>query len=164
MAGGPLFPSSAFPTDTIGRLFPGRYAGTGGNIAPNDQGLGVMASLSADATWDLRFQIPPAAAIPSGTMKLRILSIANAGSGALKVTVNDAVVAVGASPSAASLTAESQSTITWAGGDNDKYKETKVTLTASPAGSDILVVGLKFQTTGTTLAVVSVHSVSVIWE
>ena len=164
MAGGPIYPYSAIPTDTTGRLFPVRYAGVGGNIAPNDQALGVVGSLGADATWDLRFLMPPAAAIPSGTLKLRVLMLSAANSGVVKYTVNDAVVAVGSSPSAATLTAETQSSITWVAGDSDKYKEDKVTLTASPAGNDVLVVGLKFQTSGWTLSVTLACIVSVIWE
>lgn len=164
MAGGPILPNSAIPRDTQGRTFPSIYMGSGGNAAPNDQGLGVSASIAGDVTWDLRFLMPPAAAIPSGTMKLRVLSLANAGSGDCKFQVNDAIVAVAASPSAASLTAESLSTATWAAGEGDKYKETKITLTPTPSGNDVLVVALTFKTSGYTLAVVSTHIVTVIWE
>lgn len=164
MAGGPLIPHSLYPADTAGRLFPSFYGGAGGNQAPRDEGMGVMASLSADATWELRFLMPPAAAIPSGTMKLRLLALANAATGDAKVTVRDAVVAVGASPSAASLTAETQATVTWGASDNDKYKESKIPLTASPAGNDVLVVAVTFNTTGWTLAQVSTWIASIIWE
>lgn len=162
MAGGPIYPSSAYPADTSGRLFPWFYAGGGGNTSPHDEGLGVKASLDADAIWELRFGMPPT--IPSGTLKLRVLSLANATSGVLKFTVSDKNVAAAASPSAATLNNETQSSVTWGASDNDKYKETKITLTSTPAGNDMLVVALKFQTTGTTLAVLSAHIVSVIWE
>jgi hypothetical protein len=162
MAGGPIFPSSPFPADTAGRLFPNFYAGAGGNAASHDEGLGVKASLDADAVWELRFFIPPV--LPTGTLKLRVLSLANATSGALNFTVSDKNVAAGASPSAASLNVETQSTVTWAALDNDKYKETKITLTSTPIANDVLVVALKFQTTGTTLAQISTHIVSIIWE
>ena len=47
MAGGPIYPSSAYPADSSGRLFPTFYSGTGGNASPVDEGLGVKASLDA---------------------------------------------------------------------------------------------------------------------
>lgn len=162
MAGGPILPNSLFPGDTTGRLFPSFYGGAGGNAAARDEGMGVMASLSANATWELRFLMPPT--IPSGTLKLRLLALANAGAGDAKVTVSDAAVAAGASPSAATLTAETQATVTWASGDNDKYKEAKISLSATPAGNDILVVALTFNNTGWTLAQVSTWIASIIWE
>jgi hypothetical protein len=162
MAGGPIYPSSAYPNDSSGRLFPTFYGGAGGNAAPHDEGLGVKASLDADATWELRFPMPPT--IPSGTLKLRLLALANATSGVAKVTVKDKNVAAGASPSAAALTSETQVTVTWAAGNNDQYLETKVALTSSPAGNDVLVVALTFNTTGWTLAQVSCWLASIIWE
>lgn len=162
MAGGPLLPNSLYPADTAGRLFPSFYGGAGGNNSPRDEGMGVMASLSADATWELRFLMPPS--IPSGTLKLRLLALANAATGAAKVTVKDAAVAAGASPSAATLNVESQTTITWGAGDNDKYKEAKVTLSSTVAANDILVVALTFNTSGFTLAQISTWIASIIWE
>ena len=137
MAGGPIYPSSAYPADSSGRLFPTFYGGVGGNAAPHDEGLGVKASLDADATWELRFPMPPS--IPTGTLKLRLLALANATSGVAKVTVKDKNVAAGASPSAAALT-------------------------STPAGNDVLVVALTFNTTGWTLAQVSCWLASIIWE
>jgi hypothetical protein len=162
MAGGAIFPTSAFPNDTAGRLFPNYYSGSGGNASPHDEGLGVKASLDADATWELRFPMPPT--IPSGTLKLRLLALANATSGVAKVTVKDGTCPAGSSPSAVSLTSETQSSITWAAGSNDKYQEVKVTLTATPAGNDMLVVALTFNTSGFTLAAVSTWLASIIWE
>ena len=164
MAGGPIYPSSAFPNDSAGRLFPNFYAGGGGNASPHDEGLGVKASLDADATWELRFPMPPT--LPTGTIKLRVLSLANATSGVLKFTVKDGRVAAGGIPSGATLTSETQSTVTWAAGNNDEYMETKVALTGvgSLAGNDMVIVALTFNTTGTTLAAVSTHLVSILWE
>jgi len=162
MAAGPIYPSSLYPGDTTGRLFPNFYSGAGGNASPVDQGMGVMASLSADATWELRFAMPPS--IPSGTLKLRLLALANATSGVAKVTVKDGRCPAGSSPSAASLTSETQTSITWGAGNNDEYMEAKVTLTTSPSGNDILVVALTFNTSGWTLAVVSTWLASIIWE
>lgn len=168
MAGGPLYPSSSYISDTAGRLFPSIHAGAGGNVASHDEGFGVMASLSADATLELRFPIPPT--VPSGTLKLRMLALANATSGAAKVTVKDAAATPAGSPSssgnpsAVSLTSETQTTVTWAASENDRYKEAKVTLTASPAANDQLVVAILFSTTGWTLAQVSTWMFSIIWE
>jgi hypothetical protein len=160
MAGGPIYPSSAFPADTAGRLFPNFYAGGGGNAAPHDEGWGVKASLDADAVLELRFPMPPA--IPTGTLKLRGLHIANATTGAIKYTVSDKNVAAAASPSAATLTGETQSSLTFTA--VDIYNEVKTTLTSTPAGNDILVVAVKYQTSGWTLAQVLTTLWSVIWE
>jgi hypothetical protein len=162
MAGGPIYPSSAFPADSSGRLFPNFYAGGGGNAAPRDEGLGVKASLDADATWELRFPMPPS--IPTGTLKLRLLALANATSGVAKVTVKDGRCPAGSSPSAATLTSETQSSITWTAAD--VYNEVKVSLTGvgSLAGNDMLVVALTFNTTSWTLAQVSTWLASIIWE
>lgn len=162
MAGGPVFPNSVYLGGASGNLFPNFYAGAGANAAPHDEGIGVVASLAADATAELRFHIPPS--VPTGTAKLRLLALANATSGAAKFTVSDGQVAAGASPSGATLTAETQSTVTWAAGNNDQYLETKVTLTTSPTANDVLVVAVKFQTTGWTLAVASTWILSLIWE
>jgi len=161
MAGGPIYPSSVYPGPS-GNLFPNFYAGSGSNAASHDEGVGVAASLGLDSTLELRFPIPPT--VPTGTLKLRILALANATSGAAKLTVSDKNVAAGASPSGATLTAETQTTITWAAGNNDQYMEAKVPLTSTPAGNDQLVVAVKFQTSGWTLAVVGTLIFSLIWE
>lgn len=162
MAGGPIASYPPYTSNTDGSLFPNFYAGGGGNASPTDYGLGVKASLGADNVWQLRYPMPPT--IPTGTLKLRVLMLANATSGTAKWTVSDATVAAGASPSAATLTAETQSTATWAAGDNDKYKETKTALTATPAGNDTLVVALTFNATGWTLAQVLTVIPTIIWE
>lgn len=162
MAGGPIYPSSAFPNDSAGRLFPSFYAGAGGNAAPHDEGLGVKASLDADATWELRFPMPPS--IPTGTLKLRLLALANATSGNAKVTVSDGRCPAGGTPSAVSLTSETQVTITWGAGNNDDYMEAKVTLSTTPQANDMFVVALTFNTSGWTLAAASTWLASILWE
>lgn len=168
MAGGPIYPSSAFINDTAGLVFPNFHSGAGGNASPVDEGYGVAASLSADKVLELRFPMPPT--LPTGTLKLRILALANATSGVAKLTVSDGVATPAASPaasgnpSAATLTGETQTTITWAASENDRYKEAKVTLTAAPSGNDQLVVAITFNTTGWTLAQVGTFMFSVIWE
>jgi hypothetical protein len=167
MAGGPVSPISAYPA-TAGKVFPSVHSGAGGNAASHEEGMGVMASLDGNAVWELRFPMPPS--IPSGTLKLRLLALANATSGAAKVTVSDGVATPATSPSSSgnpsgvSLTSETQTTVTWSTSENDRYKEAKVTLTASPSGNDVLVVALTFNTSGWTLAQVSTWIATIIWE
>jgi hypothetical protein len=162
MAGGPFFPHSVYPV-TAGSVFPNVHVGGGAN-SKHEEGLGVAASLAADATWRLRFQIPPA--IPTGTAKLLLRALANASTGVAKVTPQLAKVAGGASPSGAALTAEAQQTVTWTA--VDVYVDVKVTLanTTIAAGDEnkALVCDLLFQATGWTLAQVSTWQVSLLFE
>jgi hypothetical protein len=162
VAGGPIFPHSVYPV-TAGSCFPNVYVGGGAN-SKHDDGLGVAASIAADATWRLRFQIPPA--IPTGTAKLLLRALANATTGAAKVTPQLAKVAGGSSPSGAALTAEAQQTITWTA--VDVYLDTKVTLTnttiATGDENKALVADIVFNSTGWTLAQVSTWQVSLIFE
>ena len=162
MSGGPIYHLPPYTSDTAGNAFPNFYSGGGGNASPVDYGLGIAASLGTDTVWQLRFPIPPS--VPSGTLKLRLLALANASSGNAKVTVKDVNVAAAASPSAATLTSETQATVTWSMGDADKYKETKIALTSTPAGNDTLVVALNFNSSGWTLAQVSTWIATIIWE
>ena len=108
--------------------------------------------------------MPPV--IPGGTCKLRLLALANAASGSAKVTVNDGRCAAGSSPSAVTLTSETQTTLTWAAGAADKYQEAKVTLTglSGLTPNDVVVVALVFNTSGFTLAQASTWIPSLIWE
>ncbi len=168
MSGGPIFPNSLYLGGASGNLFSSFYIGAGGNAAPTEEGVGVIASLASNAVAQLRFHIPPA--VPTGTLKLRIVALANATSGAAKITVSDGVATPATSPSAsgnpsaATLTAETQTTITWAASENDRYKEAKVTLSASPAGNDVLVVAVTFNTSGWTLAQTGTFIFTLIWE
>jgi len=159
MAGGPISPISQFP-GTAGSTFEYPYSGGGGNTTPVDFGMGVAASLAADGHWYLRFVLPPS--IPSGTAKLYLWAVANASSGVAKLTVKDAVVASGSSPSAASLTSETQVSITWTAADI--YMTAKVSLTPTMVADEMLVVDLDFNSTSWTLAAVSVWYAVLIWE
>ena len=160
MAGGPIFPHSAFPVSA--NVFPNIHVGAGAN-SKHDEGLGVVASLGADAIWRLRFQMPPT--LPTGTCKLRMLGLANATSGAAKINPKWVSVAVEESPSGATLVAETVQTVTWSTGDNDQYKSLLVTLdAATPTASEEIVMDLTFETASWTLAQVSTWIVSVIWE
>jgi hypothetical protein len=162
VAGGPILPHSVFPV-TAGSCFDFVYVGGGAN-SKQDLGMGVAASIAADATWRLRFQLPPV--IPSGTAKLLLRALANATTGAAKVTPQLAKVAGGSSPSAATLTAEAQQTVTWTA--VDVYMDTKVTLANTVPGTgdedDVLLCDLVFNSTGWTLAQQSCWQVFLIWE
>src|SRR5579859_1903131 len=77
MAGGPIAPSSVYLGGASGNLFPNFYiCATNTDGGGFDEGIGVVASLGADATAYLRFPIPPT--VPTGTLKLRLLAQANA--------------------------------------------------------------------------------------
>lgn len=163
MAGGPIFPRSAVPV-TAGKVFPNIHVGAGAN-SKHDEGLGVAnaTDLVADATWRLRFQMSPT--LPTGTGKLRLLGIANAATGVMKVNPKWVSVAVEEDASDAALNAEGTSTVTWASGDEDVFKELKVDLNADTlvAGEEV-VMDLVFEDTDTTLAAVSTWIPSIIWE
>jgi hypothetical protein len=161
MAGGPIFPHSAVPV-TSGNVFPNIHVGAGAN-SKHDQGLGVAASIAADSIWDLRFWMPPT--LPTGTGKLKLWALANATSGNAKVNPKWVSVAAEEDPSAATPVAETVQTVTWGAGDNDQYKELKVTLDADTlVGGEMVVMRLVFETASWTLAQVSTWSAAVIWE
>lgn len=162
MAGGPIFPHSAFPV-TAGRVFPNFHVGDGAN-SKQDEGLGVEASVGADSTWRLRFQMPPST-LPTGTGKLRLLALADAVAGVAKVNPKWASVAVEEDPSSATLNVEGTQTVTWSAADDDVYKELKVDLDADTlVASEEVVMDLVFETTDWTLAQVSTWIASIIWE
>lgn len=161
MAGGPIFPHSAVPV-TSPRVFPNIHVGAGAN-SKHDEGLGVEASVGADSTWRLRFWCPPT--LPSGTCKLRLWALANATTGNAKVNPKWSSVAAEEDPSGATLNAETTQTLSWGAGDNDQYKELKVTLDAdTPVAGEMIVMDLVFETASWTLAVISTWIAAVIWE
>jgi hypothetical protein len=160
MAGGPLFPNSCHPVST--GAFWCTFISTSAN-SQHEEGLGVGASLAANTTWRMRFQLPPA--LPTGTMKLRVLSLSSAVTGALRMDTTWNRCPVSAVPGGVGLNNEGSAVITWAAGDNCKYLQTKVTLDATAAvASDIVVMDLVFLTSGNTQAAISVHQPSIIWE
>lgn len=161
MPGGPILPHSAVSV-TAGRVFPSVHVGAGAN-SKHDEGLGVEASLGADAIWRLRFQMPPDT-LPAGTCQLRLIALANATSGSAKVNPKWASVAMEESPSGATLNAETVQTLTWAAGDNDQYKELTITLDAdTPVAGEILVMDLTFETASWTLSQVSTWIPCIRW-
>jgi hypothetical protein len=161
MPGGPLFPFSAYPV-TADRVFPNIHVGAGAS-SKQEEGMGVEASLGADAIWRLRFMLPPS--LPSGTGKLRLLALANATTGNAKVNPKWASTGPEEDPSSVTLVAEGTSTLTWGVGDNDQYKELKITLDADTMiAGEIVVLDLVFETTSWTLAQISTWQAAIIWE
>ena len=161
MAGELIEPRSAYPA-TVVNTFPNIHVGAGSN-SKYDEGLGVAASIGADSTWALRFKMPPT--LPSGTGKLLLWALANATSGSAKVNPKWASVAAEEDPSSATLNAEGTSTLTWSTGDNDQYKELKITLDADTlVAGEMVVMNLVFETTSWTLATVSTWLAAIIFE
>ncbi len=174
MAGGPVFPHSAVPV-TAARVFPNIHVGAGTVGSPEEEGLGVEASVGANATWRLRFQMPPT--LPSGTGKLRLLALANATSGIARVNPTWASVNIGEDPSGFALFAEgitadavagfagAGATLEWGAGDNDQYGEAKWNLNADTlVALEEVIMNLVFETSSWTLAAVSTWIASIIWE
>ncbi len=161
MAGGPILPSSVYLGGASGNLSPTFYIpATNTNAAGAIEGIGVVGSLGSDAPAVLQFNMPEV--IPSGTLKLRCLAMANATSGVAKLTVKDKNVAAGASLGTSTLNSETQLSQTWA--TADILVENKITLTSSPVANDILTVLATFNTTGWTLTAASVWQLSLVWE
>ncbi len=156
-----ILPSSVYLGGASGNLYPSFYIpATNTNSAGAIEGIGVVASLAANAPAVLQFNMPET--MPTGTMKLRLLAMANATSGVAKVTVSDKNVAAGASLGTSTLNSETQLSQTWA--TADILVQNKVTLTSTPSANDILTVVITFNNTGWTLAVASVWQVSLVWE
>lgn len=161
MTGGPVLPHTIYANGAAGRLFDGYHIGATNSRA--SQGIRCEASLTADSIVALEFQMPPA--LPTGTGKLLVRALANATSGAAKVNPKWASVAAGENPDTATLTAEGTTTITWAAGDNDDYKDTKITLDADTlVAGETVYMHVTFETTAWTLAQISTWQFFIIWE
>jgi hypothetical protein len=158
---GPLFPTSIYPVDTTGRLFP-QFAPIV-TVFGKVRGMAVKASLDADAIWRISFQLPPF--IPAGTCKLVLRGNAPATSGVAKVTPSWAKVGDGVDISGVSLSAETQQSYTWSVSNSNLTN--KVALTSPPAVGDenkMILMDLTFNTTSWTLAQISVWTAFLIWE
>jgi hypothetical protein len=162
MAGGPIHPSSVYLGGASGNAYSTFFIpATNTNTAGAIEGVGVVASLAADAPVVLQFNMP--VSIPTGTLKLRILSMANATSGIMKLTIKDGSTSAGSSIGVTSLTTETQVSQTWA--TADILVENKVTLTATaPTANQITTVLATFNTASWTLAAASAHQFSLVWE
>lgn len=162
MAGGPIFPASV-AYDGSANVYPLIYVGDGAN-AHRTETIGCVASLGSNAEVDLEFFMPPSS-LPSGTGKLRIVGMADAVTGSAQITPSWASVAMGEDPSAATLTSEGTTTMTWSTNDDDEYQEATVTLDADTlVAGEIVVMHLQFTTASWTLAVESGWRFSIIWE
>ena len=159
---GLISPYSAYPV-SASRTFPNLHIGKGVN-SKQEQGLGVAASISSNSIWRLRFLAPPV--IPSETMKLRLLALADAQTGNAQVNPSWQKASPEDDPSSITLVAEGTSQLSWSTGDDDVYKELKITLDAAtaPSANDVIVLDLQFISSGYTLAVVSTWIPSIIWE
>ena len=93
----------------------------------------------------MRWLIPDP--LPTGTLKLKLISLANASTGNLIVDPQWVAVALNADPSAATLVAEGNTTISFTAVDD--YKETEITLdaTTAPTAGQMLVMSLVFKDT-----------------
>jgi hypothetical protein len=164
MAGGPLLPSSVYLGGASGNLSSTVYVpATNTNTAGALEGIGVIASLAADAPAVMQFNMPET--IPTGTLKLRILAMANATTGVANLDIADGATSAGSNIGATTLTTEAGSptvAITWA--TADILVEKKVTLTTVPTANQILTVMPTYRTSGYTLAAVSVWQYSLVWE
>ena len=161
MSGGPLLPSSMYLGGASGNLSPTFYIpNTNTNGAGALEGIGVVASLGADAPAVLQFNMPET--IPSGTLKLRLLAMANATSGNALWTTSDGATSAGSNIGATTLNGETQQTITWT--TADILVENKQALTTVPTANQILTVLLTFNHTSWTLAATSVWQASIVWE
>jgi hypothetical protein len=155
-----LSPSSFFAADS--NCYPVFYVGSG-SYSITEQGLGVAASLGSNTSWKLRFFLP--SKLPSGTLKLRLVALSKALTVSAKINPQCEVVAMGSNPGSTALVSQVTSTLTWASGDNDKYKELKITLTGiTPVINSVLVMDLFFLTSGWTLAQASCWVPFLIWE
>ena len=147
----PIIQASSKVPVTSGMVFPNVHVSAGSGAKYFD-GLGVAdaTTLTSDAIWALQYDMPPA--LPTGTAKLRLRCIANATSGAMKYNVKHAACATETDCSGLTLTASGTTTITWASGDNDQFKESDTTLSDVTA-DQIELVNLTFEDSGYTLAV-----------
>lgn len=161
MAGGPILPSSLYLGGASGNLFPNFYVpATNTNAAGAIEGVGVVASLAAEAPAVMQFNMPEV--IPTGTLKLYCRAMANAVSGTALLTVSDGATSGGSNIGATTLTAETQLGQAWSAAD--VLVENKITLSTSPTANQILTVLATFNHTSWTLAAASTWQFSLVWE
>ena len=170
MAGGPLLPSSVYLGQASGNLSPQFYIGTvatGSNAVANFsalEGVAVVGSLASGTNYAvLQFNMPET--IPTGIMKIRVLAMASATSGAATFAVHDAVTSAGAAIGASNFTIEATQTVTWAAGNTDQLLETKQALTPTPLANQILTCAVYFApSVSFTVTAQSVWQFSIVWE
>lgn len=145
MTGGPIAPIS-IAYDTNGRVYPGIYVGATNSRRFQPHVL-VESSLSTN-TGKVTLIFPfPKDTLPSGTLKLHLLLMANATSGAAYAQVSWASVAIGDTPDTITLNSEGAAAVihTWATGDDDELISYKLTLDAdTPVSAEFLLLELTF--------------------
>jgi hypothetical protein len=160
--------SSLYLGGASGNLYSAFYnPNTAGNNAGQLEGIGVIASLGVQAAAVLQFNMPES--IPTGSLKLRLLAMANASSGIAYWKTKDCVTSAGASIAAQSLLSEADQSLNWASSGPDLLFENKQNLSAAPAANQILTVLITFalqgsSTTAFTLAQASIWQPSIVWE
>lgn len=165
MVMGPIGPFSAESNNPD--VVPGYFEGAANNRAI--EAFKVAASLGSNRTLGLVFNLPPAD--PGGTLKLKIMSLADVASTQVaKLRTLWAAVAAGENPDTIALNDEHSGgdlTISHATADDDKIKITKVTLDADTItyGTDeIIMLNVDLKTSGWTLAVPWYFVPSLLWE
>src|SRR6516225_1347337 len=167
MAGGPILPSSVYLGGAAGNLSSTFYTSGAGTTTANSiiEGIGVVASLGADASAVMQFNIPGTGVIPTGALKCRVLAWANATSGVAKLDIIDGRTPAGSNIANATFTTEAGSpTISQTWATADIIVENKVNLTQSPTANDIYTVIATFRTASWSLAQASVWQFSLVWE
>lgn len=157
-----LYPFSGFPA-TVSRTFPYTTL-TSTNFFAID-GLGVEASLGANAEHHYVWHVP--ASLPVGTPKLELNVMANAIGGDAKINPKWKSVPYEETFDllSSSLNAEGTQTITWAAGDADVMKQLKVDLDADTVVVDeFIMMAIVYETSGWTLASRSGWFPAIIWE
>jgi hypothetical protein len=169
MSGGPLHPSSVYLGGASGVLsatvfIPGTNTNAAGEVeAIGALGSGVAGGLgngATDSRATIQFNLPGTGLIPSGVLKLRVLTW-TPDAHVAKLTVSDGVTAPGSNIGVATLTAETQLSFTPV---VDVINENKVTLTTVAVASGIYTIKAVFNTTGWAITGTSVWQFSLVWE
>ena len=165
MPGGGITPSSIYVGGASGNLSLTFYTSGAGTTTANSaiEGIGVVASLAADASAVMQFDIPEV--IPAGSLKCRVLAWANATSGVAKLDIIDGRTPPGSNIANATFTTEAGSpTISQTWATADIIVENKVLLTQTPVANDVYTIVATFRTASWTLAQTSVWRFSLVWE
>lgn len=159
MAGGPLFPYSIH-TGATGRIFHNVHA----TIATiqRKEGMGVEASLGADATLEMWFEMPQV--LPTGTGKLRATVISNVVTGNAKYDIEWKSFAALEDINVA-LNSVALQTLSWGADDDTQLLEDVTTLSGDTIVADEWVkLNVIFRTASWTVAAISTWNFSIIWE
>lgn len=150
MSYGPIPPSSVVIIGNAGRAFGEVYDGVTTTGVQYQNGIGVKASIAADTTAQLLWEMPWGV-LPAGTATLLLWARANATSGAAKINPKIVMSGIGDNPAAQTHVAEGTQTMTWTAAH--QFKQLTLTLDAvTIEHSKWLSMLLVFETTAWTLA------------